>query len=147
MLCVLALAACSGAAQVLGFTQSGTCGPPPPVPAPTLFFAYPGDGAQDVPTTIGELVFAGFGVTSVQLTATGPVATGPLVPAPSPLPSPLVTPPPQRFGTNVPYFAASIGPLAPATSYTVAFSYRAFTGVPPDCYGTQTRPLGGFTTR
>lgn len=146
-LCAFALAACAGGAQLLGFTQSSaSCGPPPPVAVPTLWFAYPGDGAQNVPTTIGELVFAGFGATAVDLAATGPVPTGPLVPAPSPLPSPLVTPPPERFGTNVPYLAASVGPLAPATSYTVSFSYRAFTGVAPDCYGTRTVPLGAFTT-
>jgi len=148
VLCAFALAACAGGAQLLGFTQPpGNCGPPPPVPEPQLWFAYPGDGAQNVPTTIGELVFAGFGPTSVQLSATEPVPTGPLGPAPSPLPSPLGTPPPLRFGTNTPYLAASIGALAPATSYTVAFSYRAFTGIAPDCYDVRTVPLGSFTTR
>lgn len=147
---VVALAGCGGAAQLLGFDQSkGTCGPPPPVPAPNLFFAYPGAGVTNVPTTIAELVFAGFGVSGVQLSTVGGalVATGPLQPAPSPLPSPLVTPPPTQFGTNPFYIAATVGPLQPATTYVVSFTYQSFTGVPPDCTANLTRTVGSFSTR
>ncbi|MDQ6944637.1 MAG: hypothetical protein M3169_19230 [Candidatus Eremiobacteraeota bacterium] len=147
---LVALAGCGGAAQLLGFDQSkGTCGPPPPVAAPNLFFAYPGDGATSVSTTIGELVFAGGGASGVQLsTAAGaPVATSPLQPAPLPLPSPLVTPPPQRFGPNPVYVAATVGQLAPGTTYGVTYTYQSFTGVPPDCSSNVTQQLGSFATR
>jgi hypothetical protein len=147
---LVALAGCGGAAQLLGFDQSkGTCGPPPPVIAPQLFFAYPGAGTTNVPTTIGELVFVGSGVSGVQLStvAGAPIATGPLQPAPSPLPSPLVTPPPNQFGPNPFYVAATVGPLAPATTYVVSYSYQSFAGVPPDCTTTVTQTLGSFSTR
>jgi hypothetical protein len=148
LLFAAALSGCAGAAQALGFNpMQGSCGPPPPVVSPMLFFAYPGNGATNVPTTIGELVFSGEGATSVQLSGTSPVPTGPLQPAPSPLPSPLVTEPNPFSTATFPFFAVTIGTLAPATSYTVSYSFPQFTGTPPNCTEIATRALGSFTTR
>lgn len=150
-LAAVALAGCSGGASPLGFDQTKTpnCGPPPPVPAPFLVFEYPGDGATNVPTTIGELVFQGSGGASgVTVSANGAaVPTGPLQPAPSPLPSPLVTPPPSRGIGSAPYFAVAIGTLAPSTTYAVAFFYAAWDGNVPSCSKTVTVNLGSFTTQ
>jgi len=147
----VALAGCSGGASLLGFDQTKTpdCGPPPPVPVPFLIFEYPGDGATNVPTTIGELVFQGSGGASgVTASANGAVvSTGSLQPAPSPLPSPLVTQPPNRGIGNAPYFAVTIGTLAPSTTYAVTFFYTAWDGTVPSCSKTVTVNLGSFTTQ
>jgi hypothetical protein len=151
--CILlaaSLAACGSAASLLGFTQDpGHCGPPPPVPAPFLFFAYPGDGATGVPTTVGRLVFGGFPGSSSAISMTAApqndVQVGPLAPAPSPLPSPLATQPPRGTG-SVPYYAVSVPTLAPSTTYTVVHTYSAWSSSPP-CTQTEHTALGSFTTQ
>jgi hypothetical protein len=118
----------------------------PFMPIPLVFFAYPGGGATGVSTSIGELVFAG-ATSGYRVTLTGPgkgvVPTGPLGPAPSPLPSPIV-PPPPGFTT---FSSVTVPKLRPASTYAVAYSYTGATGVPPNCVGTVTRQLGAFSTR
>jgi hypothetical protein len=137
------LAACSGLGQSLGVNTH--CGPAPPVAAPVLFFDYPGNAATNVATNVGELVFQGFGATSVVVIANGvTVPTGPLQPAPSPLPSPRATAPPGLSGT--PYLAATIGTLAPTTTYAVSFSFDEWDGTSPTCKRTVIQQLGSFST-
>ena len=153
--CILlaaSLAACGSVASVLGFNQDtgfGQCGPPPPVPAPFLFFAYPGDGATGVPTTVGRLVFGGFPNSSSAIAVTASpqntVPVGPLAPALSPLPSPLATQPPRGTG-SVPYYAVSVPTLAPSTTYTVVHVYSDWSSSPP-CTQTEHTTLGSFTTQ
>jgi hypothetical protein len=151
MMLAASLTACGSVASVLGFTQdtTGPCGSPPPVPAPFLFFAYPGDSATNVSTSVGRLVFGGFpgssSVIAVNATPGGGVPVGPLAPAPSPLPSPLVTPPPRTSG-NVPYYAASVATLAPSTTYTVVHSFSEWSNTPP-CTQTVNVTLGSFRTQ
>jgi hypothetical protein len=145
------VAGCGSVASALGFTQDrgGSCGPPPPVPAPFLYFAYPGNGATSVPTTIGRLIFGGFPSSSSAIAVNAPsgngVPAGPLAPAPSPLPTPLATPPPPTSAGG-PYFAASVPALAASTTYSVSYAFSEWSNTPP-CTQTVTVPLGSFTTQ
>jgi hypothetical protein len=146
LLAVVALAAAVGACST---------GPGPPttycvvrqfLPVPRLFFVYPGAGVTGVSPSIGELVVAG-STSGYRLRLTGPggvrVPTGPVGPAPSPLPSPRVSPPAQ-FNR---YSSATIPPLLPATTYVVSVAYTGITNHVPDCIATLTQKLGSFTTR
>ena len=130
--------------------QSGpSCGPVPLNVGLQLLLAYPAPGATNVPTTIGQIVFLnGFaGLSTIQLnsSSSGSVPVGPLSPAPSPLPSPLAPPPPNPF-TGGPYFAGSVPTLAPATAYTVVYSFTDRESSPP-CIRPGTAILGTFTTQ
>ena len=138
------LAACGG-----GQTPSpqATCGPPPPIPDPFLALAYPAPDATNVPISLGVLVFAGYsGGLNISMQSTGgasvPIGT-PTAP-PSPMPTPYATP--ANYGGDVPYFAAPIPSLSPATAYSVSYTYTGFTGVPPACVGPITHALGDFKT-
>jgi hypothetical protein len=94
------------------------------------------------------LVFAGsYGdVTIAMQSSSGSnVPLGEPTAAPSPIPTPYATP--STFGGNIPYFAAPIPTLSPATNYSLSYSYSNFNGIPPSCYGPVTRQLGSFTTR
>lgn len=138
------LAACGG-----GHTLSpqATCGPPPPSAAPFLALAYPAPNATNVPASIGILVFAGSSgnlIIAMQSSTGSSVPLGKPTAAPSPIPTPYATP--SNFSGNVPYFAASIPTLSPATSYSLSYTYRDFNGIPPSCYGPVTQQLGAFTT-
>lgn len=144
------------AAAVALAAALGACStnPGPPVtycvagflPVPHLFFVYPGNGVTGVSPSIGELVVAG-STSGYRLKVTGPggtrVPTGPVGPAPSPLPSPRISPPPDLNR----YSSVTIPPLLPATTYAVSFAYTGITNHVPDCIATVTRQLGSFTTR
>jgi hypothetical protein len=142
------LAACGG-----GYTASprpslqAPCGPPPPSAAPFLALEYPEPNATNVPASIGMLLFAGSsgGVTIAMRSSSGStVPIGTPTAAPSPIPTPYATP--SNFGGNVPYFAAPIPALSPATTYSLSYTYSDFNGIPPSCYGPATQQLGSFST-
>lgn len=142
------LAACGGGAGA-GVIR---CGPPPPSPHPQLWLVYPMPGATQVPIAIGALIFADIvGVTpqdSVAVSAGGtPVPVGAFTAAPSPLPSPRVTPGAQFGGPDVPYISAPVPMLFPSTTYTVRFTYQDWADNPPTCTTMQTQTLGSFTTQ
>ena len=148
-LAVAILAACGGAGG--GPSPMVGCGLPPPSPHPQLWLVYPVPGATAVSDSIGALVFADIaGLTpqdSITVSAAGtPVPVGAFTTAPSPLPSPRVTPG-AEFGPNVPYIAVPIPTLSPATAYTVNYTFQDFASNPPSCTTTQTQTLGTFTTQ
>lgn len=125
---------------------------PPPVPEPFLSMASPPSGATNVSTTIGLLVFAGtpqgfYDTARVTMVSSSglnvPVGAYTAAPSPSPTPYPV----PTGWSGNVPYVAAPIPTLAPATTYTLSFTFTDWNGVPPSCTGPVTRSLGVFTTR
>ena len=139
------LAACGG-----GNTPSpqATCGPPPPLPLPFIALAYPEPNATGVATSVGVLIFAGYsGGVNLAMQSSGgvPVPIGSPTAAPSPLPTPYATP--ANFSGNVPYFAAPIPTLSPATKYSLTYTYTDYNGIPPACFGPVTQPLGAFTTQ
>lgn len=143
------LGACGGAGDPTSPTSF--CGSPPPLAHPQLWLVYPMPSATAVPDNIGEVVFADVaGLTpgdSVAISGGGSaVPVGAFTPAPSPLPSPRVTPGAQ-FGPTVPYIAAPVPTLSPNTTYTVSFTYQDWANNPPSCSTTNTQNLGTFTTR
>jgi len=105
-----------------------------------LLQAFPITGATGVPVTTPSLVFAipqaanpaGY---QVQLVANGQTRSGGVLGAPpSPLPSPIATPPP-----NYVYAGASPPPLQASTSYLVQLT------TPITCLGPET--TGTFSTQ
>lgn len=149
LLALAALAACGGSNG--DPTSPVGCGSPPPSPHPQLWLVYPMPNATAVPVSIGSLIFADIaGLTPqdlVTVSASGlQVPVGNFTAAPSPLPSPRVTPGSQ-FGPNAPYVAASVQTLSPATTYTVTYTYQDWADNPPSCTATQTQTLGSFTTQ
>jgi hypothetical protein len=116
-----------------------------------LFLSYPPPGSTNVSIDIGELIVAGqpYGFYDDAKINMAPgnntsVPVGAYTAAPSPLPSPFATP--SGFGGDVPYYAAPIPTLSPATAYTLTYTYTDFNGVPPSCTGPVTLQLGSFTT-
>jgi hypothetical protein len=101
---------------------------------------------------IGALIFADIsGLTpqdAVALSAAGtPVPVGAFTAAPSPLPSPRVTPGAQFGGPGLPYISAPVPTLSPSTTYTVQFTYQDWADNPPACTTMQSQTLGTFTTQ
>ena len=128
------------------------CGMPPPVPNPSLQLVSPLPGSTSVSTGIGLLIFAGmpqgfYDTATVTMTASSganvPVGAYTAAPSPSPTPYPV----PSGWSGNVPYVAAPIPTLSPATTYTLSYTYLDFNGVPPSCTGPVTLPLGSFNTK
>lgn len=146
------LSACGGSTPGTP-TPAATCGPPPPVPVPWLALAYPVPGTTNVKMSVGLLVFAGNtydyysnpATVSVSSTSGSNVPVGAYTAAPSPMPTPYATP--ASASGNIPYLAAPIGTLAPATAYTVRFTYADWNGVAPSCVGQFTQTIGSFTTQ
>ena len=132
---LMALGACSS-------SSPAPCGQTT-LPPTELFLVYPIAGATAVPTSLGDVVFAGttVGATLSVQSPTGPISVGSPTAAPSPLPSPYATPP-----LSVPYFAVSVPTLSAATTYSVDFTYSASVG-PPKCTQLVTKSLGSFTTQ
>lgn len=133
-------------------TTSNPCGMPPPVPNPFLQLVSPQPGSTNVSTNVGLLIFAGmpqgfYDNATVTMTASSganvPVGAYTTAPSPSPTPYPV----PSGWGGNVPYIAAPIPTLSPATTYTLSYTYLDFNGVPPSCTGSVTLPLGTLTTQ
>lgn len=127
------------------------CGPPPPIPASALWLVYPIPNATAVPQNIGDIVFADLnGLGSADYvtvkSASGAVPIGEVTAAPSPLPSPRVTPG-AEFGGNVTYVEVSVPTLASETTYTVKYSYTDWADNPPTCSTRLNRVLGSFTTQ
>jgi hypothetical protein len=147
---VAVLVACGGGADPNSPIATATCGPPPPSAPPSLFLVYPMPGATGVPDDIGIVVVAGVAGTSqdsVTLSsAGGSVPVGAFTAAPSPLPTPHVTPGAQ-FGPGVAYSAVPVPTLSPATTYTVKNAYPDWADNPPSCTTTVTQTLGTFTTQ
>lgn len=149
------LSACAGADDhavplATRTPEAVTCGSPPPVPEPAFWLAYPMPGAVDVPTSTGQLIgygfpFFGFGNQAVVLaSAGGSVSLSDFVAAPSPLPSPYATPPPQQTGEA--YYGLTLPALSAQTTYSASFTYTDWADNPPSCRTQITRPLGSFTT-
>ena len=135
-----------------GAATPNPCGMPPPVPNPFLDLVSPLPGATNVNTSIGLLIFAGmpqgfYDNAQVTMTASSgvnvPVGAYTAAPSPSPTPYPV----PSGWGGNVPYVAAPIPTLSPATTYSLSYTYLDFNGVPPSCTGPVTLPLGSFSTK
>jgi hypothetical protein len=142
------LVACAGAG---GTSSTMGCGSPPPTSPPQLWLVYPMPSATAISDSIGNLIFADVGAgaqgTSIGLSTSGvSVTVGAYTAAPSPLPSPRVTPGP-KFGANAPYVAVPIPTLSAASTYTVTFTYPAWADNPPSCTTTETQTLGNFTTQ
>jgi hypothetical protein len=139
-----------GVALLVACSSAPTgCGPPPPVAYAQLWLVYPIPGATGVSTSIGEVVFADLDGISTQvaiLSPAGRVPVGTFTAAPSPLPSPRVTPGSQ-FGAGVPYVAAPVPTLSATTTYTVSFTNIEWADNPPSCQAYVTQTLGTFTTR
>lgn len=143
------LAACGGGASRP--TVSASCPPPPGMPTPfPVWLDSPPNASVNVATTIGMLLETGAsgpgqnGPIRVSVTSpSGPVALGTATSAPSPLPSPYSTAPPQYSGPPV---AIPLPTLSPNTSYTVSDSYTGWADNPPQCSATLTQIGGSFTT-
>ncbi len=124
---------------------------PPPVPPPTLFLSYPENGSVNVSIAVGRLLFIGvpqgfYGNAAVSMVSTAGTAVpvGAYTAAPSPLPSPHAVP--SGASGDLPYVAAPIPTLSPATSYALSETYTDFNGVPPTCTAPVTQSLGSFST-
>lgn len=133
----LALAGCAaGASTPSGCTQT----PEPPYPQ----LLYPMDGATGVSTPTQTVVLAFTGDPAVYGSpglSVSSATVGPLQAPPSPLPSPMVSPPP---GTTV--LAASVGSLQPHTQYAVFYQSNAVC-VPPGAGTRALHSIGSFTTQ
>jgi hypothetical protein len=109
---------------------------------------YPVPGATNVPDSLSTLVFAGqplsgpSGSPSIELSVgdTQLATISAFGAAPSPLPSPAVSPLPAG-----PYESISIPSLSPHTTYSVTYQYT-FPGS-GECAGTVNMPMGNFTTQ
>jgi len=126
-----------------------------PEPLRPVDLVFPIPAATAVPTGIGVLVIQGAfnsiqtafgGPMSVNLTTQSglPVASGPIGPAPNPLPSPLATP---AEVASLPKGGVSIPTLSGATTYVVTFTHNDQADNPPACVAPRTDTLGSFTTR
>src|SRR5579884_123010 len=147
ILALATVAACGGGNSI----STVSCGSPPPSPHPQLWLVYPIPSATQVPASIGALIFADVGGLTAQdsisvLSASAQVPVGAFTSAPSPLPSPRVTPG-ADFGPNVPYVAVPVPTLSPSTSYTVNYTFEDWADNPPSCVITQTQILGTLTTQ
>ncbi len=126
-----------------------------PEPFRPVDLVFPIPGSTAVPTGIGVLVIQGAfndiqvafgGPMSVNLTTQSglPVASAAIGPPPTPLPSPLATPPEV---SNSPKGGVSIPLLTGATTYVVTFTHNDQANNPPTCVAPTTNTLGSFTTR
>lgn len=135
---VLALAGCAAA----GTSTPSGCTQTPEPPYPQLL--YPMNGAAGVSTPTQTLVLAFTGDPAVYGSpgVSGSVVTvGPLQAPPSPLPSPMASPPP---GTTI--LAANVSSLQPHTSYTVFYQSNAVC-IPPGAGILAIHSIGSFTTQ
>jgi hypothetical protein len=152
----LFLSACgassSGAPSYSAVIAEATCGPPAPGPRPFLALSYPEPNSTAVPTTIGQVIFAGSlqGVTgnaTLQMTtsAGATVPLGPPTAAPSPMPTPYAVP--SGWSGNIPFMAFPVPTLSPSTTYNFQYTYTDSGGLPPTCTVQVTGPAGSFTTQ
>lgn len=145
------LAACGGGTGSSDPTVSASCPPPPAIPTPfPAWLNSPPNGSVNVATNIGVLIETGAeepgqnGAIAITVTSpSAPMAIGTPTSAPSPLPSPFSTSPPQYSG---PYVAIPLPTLSPNTTYTVSDSYTGWADNPPQCSTMITQISGSFTT-
>jgi hypothetical protein len=145
------LCACGGGVGADQPTSSPGCGSPPPTTHPQLWLVYPMPNATSIPDNVGSAIFADIAGLQPQDSVTisspmGQVPVGAFTSAPSPLPSPRVTPG-NEFGANAPYVAVPLPTLSPATTYTVNYTYQDWADNPPSCTMMNTQTLGAFTTQ
>lgn len=141
--CAALLTGCNGY-NPFGTTQPPGCGPEPALAPALPIMVYPVPGATGVPASLDRIVLSAY-VSGLQVSAANgtPVATGSPAPQPSPVPSPNAVPTPYP---PITFIEVPIGPLAPATAYTV--SVQAITPVPtPPCSELRTYTFGSFTTQ
>ncbi len=141
--------------SIIGVTSGPTC--PPPSPGPTPFppvLIFPMPGATGVPANAAEIVFAGtfdasYGPGYYTLATSGGtrIPIGAVTSAPTPLPSPAATLPPD-YSPNWPYEAVPIPILSPATTYEFGYTATGYDpNDPPACTSQFSQQVGAFTTK
>jgi hypothetical protein len=117
-----------------------------PIPLKIMELVYPADGSTAVSTRLGVLITQGYfngqppEIATVS-TQPGSTIVNTLLGAPSPLPSPLATPP-----IVGPYGSVRLPTLLPQTTYQVQFAHDVQFGDPRFCSVMINDGGGSFTT-